>query len=456
MGPSWVMLLVAAMAASGADAAAQDAPTAEERAILESLSGHWSGRLLRGGDEAAVALDLRIESGELAGTFDWPDLGYLGASILGAGMRDGNIRISLPLPLGALRLSAAPGRSQLDGALSETTRLANEWVTLPDEGRFELRRGAAATRPYRVTPVRFNNGDVTLAGSVYSAQADGRQPAVVFIHGSGDSDRSDGAFYADQFARAGIVTLVYDKRGVGESEGQWRESGYEDLARDAHAGLEFLRTRADVDPDRIGYVARSEGAWVVPLAVRMGGADFAGAISGPAVSVADEDVDYYRIALREAGVSEADMKQALDLIRLRHRVLLGEADPASLEAALAPSRAQKWFSVLGWDEAEDGPSMPFRLATLGYDPAAHLVVIGVPTLWIYGTDDTTIPAADSIARLMSLHIEPRPLIMALPRADHALAAIDYPRLPAGVQRSARLLADWIHSQGDRSRSSPAP
>jgi uncharacterized protein len=441
--PMRIALMSFCLAALSAAAAAQDATSVEERATLQALVGHWSGELHRGGDEAAFALDLRMQGEELVGQFDWPELGYLNTNILGARMRDGQVRIALPLPLGSLRLTATPNRSRLRGALIETTRRANEWVTLPEGGRFDLRRTERTEPPYRVTPVRFGDGDVSLAGAVYAPRGGGRRPAVVFIHGSGDSDRSDGAFFADRFARSGIVTLVYDKRGVGESSGQWRDGGYEALAADAHAGLELLRTRADVDPDRIGYVARSQGGWVAPLAARLGGAAFLGLLSAPAVSVADEDIDHYRVALREAGVTEADMVQAFDLLRLRHRVLLGLADASSLDAALAVHGSAAWFPVLNWDEAT-GESVPFLQATLAYDPAPHLATLSIPTYWIYGTDDTIIPAADSVARLMQLGIEPRPLITVLPRADHALAITDYPRLPRGVGHSARLMADWIN------------
>lgn len=424
-------------------AAADEPPTPAELATLGALQGHWSGEMRRGGDVAGIALDLRIEKDELVGTFDWPDLGYLGAGILGSKLVDGSVRISLPLPVGALRLTATPDPSRLEGRLAEVTRRANEWVTLPDEGGFELHRAAPEPPPYRVEPVRFSSGDVAIAGSVYVARGAGPRPAVVFIHGSGDSDRSDGAFYADRFARAGITTLVYDKRGVGESGGQWRAGGYEDLARDAKAGLEFLKSRSDVDSGHVGYVARSEGAWVAPLAVRLGGSSFLGVISGPTVSVRDEDVDYYRIALGEAHIAGAEAKEALDLVRLRHQVMLGQADAEILEQALARDRGTPWFPVLNWDEAEDAASRPFRIATLGYDPAEDLRHLGVPSLWLYGTDDTTIPAADSVARLMTLGTEPRPAIAVLPRGDHALAASEYPALPGGVQVAAGLLTDWI-------------
>lgn len=436
---AWMAALLVAFGA----VADEPPPSAADLATLGRLQGHWSGELRRGGDVAGIALDLRLERDALVGTFDWPDLGYRGAGILGAKLVDGRVRISLPLPVGALRLTATPEAAQLAGALTEVTLRANDWVTLPDEGSFALRRAAAEVPPYRIEPVRFASGDITIAGSVYVARGEGSRPAVVFIHGSGDSDRSDGAFYADRFARAGITTLVYDKRGVGESGGQWRSGGYEDLARDAHAGLGFLRTRPDVDAGHIGYVARSEGGWVAPLAVRLGGASFLGVISGPTVSVQDEDLDYYRVALRDAGIGGAEAEEALDLVRLRHRVLLGQADPKSLELALARDRGSRWFPALGWDDAEDAASMPFRLATLGYDPAADLRRIGVPSFWLYGTDDRTIPAADSVARLMTLDIDPRPAIAVLPRGDHALAASEYPRLPGGVPVAAGLLTDWI-------------
>jgi pimeloyl-ACP methyl ester carboxylesterase len=439
-------LIAASMLAQSSGATAQTPQPQQELRILEQLTGHWSGYLERGGVTAGFELDLRVRDGALTGTFNWPELGYLGAELIGVRLSDGAVRISVPLPLGALRLIATPGTAHLVGRLEETTRRANDWVALPVEGTFSLQRSRSARLPYGVTSIHFASGAVELAGQIYTPRGRGRRPGVVFIHGSGDSNRADGAFYADQFARAGVVTLVYDKRGVGESSGQWRNGGYVELAQDAHAALEFLRTRAGVDPSRVGYVARSEGAWVAPLAVRLGGASFLAAISGPTVAVADEDIDHYRVALREAGLTEARMQPAFALVRLRHRVIGGQASAADLEQAVAAQRHEPWFSVLAWGDAEADPAERiFRSRTIGFDPALYLANLGVPSYWVYGSDDVIIPAGDSAARLMALHIEPRPYITILPRADHALAVTDYPRLPGGVKRPARLLADWINA-----------
>lgn len=448
-------LIAVIFLAQGAFAAAPTQPPEPDRRIVQALAGHWSGRLDRGGASADFALDMQVKDGALTGVFSWPELGYLDAALIGVRVSDGEVRISVPLPLGALRLIATPDATRLVGRLEETTRRANEWVTLPAEGNFSLQRTRPEPAPYAVTPIHFNSGGVELAGQIYRPRGRGRRPGVVFIHGSGNSGRADGAFYADQFARAGIVTLVYDKRGVGQSKGQWRNGGYDELAQDAHAGLEALRAGAGVDPDRIGYVARSEGGWVAPLAVRLGGASFLGVISGPAVSVADEDIDYYRVALREAGLTEAQMQPAFALVRLRHRVIAGQASAADLEQAVAMQRREPWFSILNWEDAEADPTEHvFRSRTIGFDPAPYLAKLGVPSLWIYGSDDVIIPAGDSVARLMKLHIEPRPLITVLPRADHALAVTDYPRLPGGVRRPAHLLAEWINGPRVANPGSP--
>jgi pimeloyl-ACP methyl ester carboxylesterase len=146
--------------------------------------------------------------------------------------------------------------------------------------------------------------------------------------------------------------------------------------------------------------------------------------------------------LREAGFDEEAMAKAFALLRARHDVIAGVADGEELAARVEAVRDQPWFGVLGWEAAESADDV-FRSRTIWFDPAPHLKTLGVPSLWLYGTDDTTIPAGESVARLMALQISPRPAIMVLPGADHALARIDYPRLPTGVARSAEVLSEWI-------------
>jgi hypothetical protein len=56
---------------------------------------------------------------------------------------------------------------------------------------------------------------------------------VVILHGSGRENRSGGWFLGEQLAASGMVVLVYDKRGMGKSTGDWKTAGPEDLANDS-------------------------------------------------------------------------------------------------------------------------------------------------------------------------------------------------------------------------------
>jgi hypothetical protein len=115
------------------------------------------------------------------------------------------------------------------------------------------------------TDVSFvGDGGVVLHGTVSApAGPPARHPAMVMLTGAGSGGRQTRLPEAEAFARHGIVTLVYDKRTEGYS---LLHRDYSVLAGDALAAVRLLRTRADVDPAKLGLWALSEGAFVAPLA----------------------------------------------------------------------------------------------------------------------------------------------------------------------------------------------
>lgn len=97
---------------------------------------------------------------------------------------------------------------------------------------------------------------LTLVGDLRLPSAgDGRAPGLVFTGPfTGVRDQVTG-LYADRLAEAGYVTLAFDHRTFGESQGQPRrhEDPQGKLA-DLRAAVSFLRTRPEVDAERIGAV----------------------------------------------------------------------------------------------------------------------------------------------------------------------------------------------------------
>lgn len=117
-------------------------------------------------------------------------------------------------------------------------------------------------------------GNVTLRGTLaLPEEIIEACPAILFIHGSGPTDRDENvkglkinAFkdLSDALVPSGYATLRYDKRGVGESEGDYISAGFWDLVDDAQAALDFLKQDPRIDARRIILLGHSEGCIIAP------------------------------------------------------------------------------------------------------------------------------------------------------------------------------------------------
>ena len=128
-----------------------------------------------------------------------------------------------------------------------------------------LLQPAQATSPELAEQdVSFSHDGVALHGTVLAPAGtpDKPRPAVVLIAGAGPTQRDAYRREAEDLARAGIVTLIYDKR-AGYSR---TAHDFDELAADALAGARMLRNRPGVQADLVGVWGHSQGGWVAPLA----------------------------------------------------------------------------------------------------------------------------------------------------------------------------------------------
>lgn len=258
--------------------------------------------------------------------------------------------------------------------------------------------------------VKFASGKLTLSGTLVLPASAGPHPAVVLFHGSGPQRRDLST--AHWFAEQGVAALAYDKRGVGESEGNFRTVPFMDLSDDGLAGLSYLKSRKEIDAKHIGVWGLSQGAWLGPLAAsRSKDVAFVIAVSGPGVSPGDQMIFYWANDLRDHGVPEADVLEASSLRReIWHYMETGqgyEKTKADLEAA----RTKPWFSQASAQEDDsfgvlptpDQVSKPIGRSVLWfkheaiYDPVPALRALRVPALFLFGDKDRLIPVEESVA-----------------------------------------------------------
>jgi pimeloyl-ACP methyl ester carboxylesterase len=336
---------------------------------------------------------------------------------------------------------------------------------------FERPQEPAPPFPYESTDVRFDNGDVSLAGTLVVPEGEGPFPSVVLVSGSGPQDRDETLLghrpflvLADAFARRGIASLRYDDRGVGGSTGSHVGATTADLATDAAAAAAFL----DADPrtGSVGIVGHSEGGIIGPMvATESEAVAFVVLLAGPGLPGRDVLLRQTADLLRAEGASEADIAWQLEWrprmfdvaasdataadAAAQIRVIVSDAlasPPADVTDPLDPSLVDTFVEVFA------DPWMRFFLA---YDPAPALTALDVPVLALIGSLDLQVSAEENIPALEDALAEnPAATVRELDGLNHLLqtattgAVSEYAQIeetfaPAAID----VVATWILEQG---------
>jgi pimeloyl-ACP methyl ester carboxylesterase len=247
------------------------------------------------------------------------------------------------------------------------------------------------TSPYHEEEIKFNNRKVTLAGTLVVPLGKGPHPAVVFTHGSGAQIRQRGVL-EQLFVRAGVAVLTYDKRGVGESTGDWNTASFEDLADDAVAGAEFLRSRSDIDPKRIGFWGLSQGGWIAPLAAdRFGKPAFVMGASGGGLSPDRQELLNTESSLSDANFSNVEIAQAMDFQMAKNAFMRTGKGWAAYQTLQQKDKDMRWYGFVHTDawgpESKDDTYWKLTASFYFYDPAPTIQSLHCPVLFVFGELD---------------------------------------------------------------------
>jgi pimeloyl-ACP methyl ester carboxylesterase len=201
---------------------------------------------------------------------------------------------------------------------------------------------AIAQAPFTEREVSFQNDSVELSGTLLLPHVQGRSPAVVFLHGSGPMTRAGFRPYAEEFAKLGVASLFFDKRGTGSSGGSWLTSSLDDLAGDALAAIQYLKTEERIDPGRIGFWGISQAGWVAPLvASQSKDVAFMILISGGGASPRESELFSYRKEFEKAGLSESEKSDAVRVLDMYFDYLTTGEGRSRLIAGLDSIRASR-------------------------------------------------------------------------------------------------------------------
>ena len=282
----------------------------------------------------------------------------------------------------------------------------------------------------REESVHFASGKLTLAGTLILPGAAARHPAVFLFHGSGRQERDLST--ARWFAKQGFAALAYDKRGVGDSTGDFAAGPFMDLCDDGLAALEYLKSRKEIDPRRIGVWGLSQGGWLGPLAAsRSADISFVIAVSGPGVSPGEQMLVYYANELRDRGMPEVDVREADALRRTVWNYLFTGQGYEKALRELDAARAKPWFAEVNAQRDrlfgplhkpseldQPGSAIQRFRREMTYDPVPALRALRVPALFLFGAEDRLIPVEKSVAVI-------RQVLTQSGRADFTIQVFDH-------------------------------
>jgi pimeloyl-ACP methyl ester carboxylesterase len=353
---------------------------------------HWEGAVVRNNSIQAVEFDWKVQGDSLTGLFSIPELGLYNQNV-----REINYnypKLYFRFIYGKFEMSVHADNLEMTGGNPKW----NPPVYM------HLKLQVEYNKLYKIEEVKFNNKDVTLAGSLFLPSGEQPYAAVIIIHGSSGGSRSKWSynFWGYFFARQGIAALIYDKRGIGKSTGDLESASFDDLAYDAASGFKYLTLRSDIDKDKIGLFGSSQGGWLAPLAAsRIDGVSYLILNVAPSVSVAKQELDRVVYTLRAKKYSEQDIKLAKEYTEKMFEVSYDYRNLDELKPLLDSVKNKEWADVLTLVESKSDLEDWRRIK---YDPASVLRETTIPVFVSYAENDHYVPPQENEA-LMKQYLE---------------------------------------------------
>jgi hypothetical protein len=277
------------------------------------------------------------------------------------------------------------------------------------------------------------------------------------VHGSESTAAIDHNPWQWMLPAEGIAMFVFDKRGTGQSQGEYTQN-FELLADDVAAAIEEVRHLNGRRIARLGLAGFSQGGWVAPLAATKAPVDFlvvGFGILGTAVEQDEWQVAYQLTQLGYGPEVLAKAKRVTDAAG--EFVASGFTGlPEKLNAFKSQYAGEPWLAKVDGQYSGEllrGEIEKAKAESPGviwnYDSRRALRALSIPELWIMAAADSIAPSTPSIERLRQLQREGKPIDIAVfPDTDHGV--YNFTTGPDGKRQKTRaadgyfpLQIDWI-------------
>jgi pimeloyl-ACP methyl ester carboxylesterase len=388
----------------------------------KGIEGIWLGSLKVSGINLRIVFNItKAGEGSYKATMDSPDQGAKDIPVEKVTFADNKVKIEMPNIQGVY-----------DGTLSaEGTKLNGTWTQAGRVFPLDLdktEKPVVLNRPQEPKPpFPYNSEDVsyvnktegdTLAGTFTFPKEGGPFAAVVMITGSGAQNRNEEVFghkpflvISDYLTRHGIAVLRFDDRGFGKSTGDYKSATSKDFATDVLAGVEYLKTRNEVNKKEIGLIGHSEGGLIAPMvAAKSSDVAFIVLMAGPGLPGDSILIMQAALISKAEGASQDDVAKAEVVNRKIYDIINNEPDSIKAHNDITAIFEKYYDSLPDSEKAKTGDKntalkMLSRIETpwfkyfIKYDPRPTLEKVKCPVLAIDGSKDLQVPPKEDLAAI---------------------------------------------------------
>jgi hypothetical protein len=289
----------------------------------KDIVGNWKGIAEVMGQKLKAIFHIKKESEQYIATFDSPDQAALG-------LECGKISLindSLFIEIKSIKGFYIGKWNKNDEIIGSLHQGAYEFtLNLQRSADGEVASKSQTPKPpfnYAIEEVEYDNKvqQVRLGATLTKPNGNGKFPVVIMITGSGQQDRDESIglhkpfwVIADYLTKQGIAVLRVDDRGRGKSTGNFAQSSSADFATDVIAGIDYLKSRNDIDVKHIGLIGHSEGGIIAPyVASRNKDINFIVTLAGPIIGGKATNDFQNILPMKNAGIEQIYLDSFLTL-----------------------------------------------------------------------------------------------------------------------------------------------
>jgi len=275
--------------------------------------------------------------------------------------------------------------------------------------------------PYNDEEVVFENkiDSIKLGGSFTFPKEGNNFPAVVLITGSSWEDRDETIFnhkpflvIADYLTKKGFAVLRFDDRGGGASTGNMTKATTLDFVKDVKAAVDYLKTRKEVNQNKIGLIGHSEGGMIAPLvASERNDIAFIILLAGPGLTGEEILIRQTELISKVGGIPDQEIEKNVKLSKSIYAELRKSKDSEEANERVKKLLG-KYIETLSDSEKNDlgdtkafverqskAVSSPWFKLFLTYDPIPVLEKVKCPVLALNGEKDLQVPPKEDLAAI---------------------------------------------------------